>query len=320
MSTTIDVTLASAVVAARGYSPEERAAALIEALPYIQRFRGAIVVVKLGGNAMDDGGESARAFAQDIVLLRSVGLKPVVVHGGGPQIDDLLKRLGKTSEFHNGLRVTDEETLEVARMVLVGKVGRDIVGQINVHGPYAVGMSGEDGGLITATVRDPALGFVGDIVAVNPHVILRLVDDGLIPVVSSIGSTAEGQALNINADTVAGALGGALGAEKVIYLTNVPGLLTDVDDPTSLVARITLAELDAAIADGTISGGMVPKVASCMEAVRAGAASAHMLDGRVPHVLLLELFTDAGIGTMVVSGNPAAGDPTDHTDTTATTV
>ena len=251
----------------------------------------------------------ARTFAQDIVMLRSVGLKPVVVHGGGPQIDELLARLGKKSEFHNGLRVTDAETLDVARMVLVGKVGRDIVGQINVHGAYAVGLSGEDGGLITAEIRQPELGYVGEIVAVNPGIIQRLLAEDLIPVVSSIGSTTDGQALNINADIVAGALGGALGAEKVIFLTNVPGLLTDVDDPGSLVARITLDQLDTAIAEGIISGGMVPKVASCMEAVRAGAASAHMLDGRIPHVLLLELFTDAGIGTMVVAENPATSNP-----------
>jgi acetylglutamate kinase len=186
-------------------------------------------------------------------------------------------------------------------MVRVGKVGRDIVGQINVHGAYAVGLSGEDGRLITAEIRQPELGYVGEIVAVNPGIIERLLAEDLIPVVSSIGSTTTGQALNINADTVAGALGGALGAEKVIFLTNVGGLLTDVDDPSSLIARITLSELDTAIANGSISGGMVPKVASCMDAVRAGAASAHMLDGRIPHVLLLELFTDAGIGTMVTA-------------------
>jgi acetylglutamate kinase len=282
------------------YSPELRTEALVEALPYIQRFRGAIIVVKLGGNAMGDG-DLARTFAQDIVMLRSVGLKPVVVHGGGPQIDELLARLGKRSEFHQGLRVTDAETLDVARMVLVGKVGRDIVGKINVHGAYAVGLSGEDGGLITAEIRQPELGFVGEIVAVNPGIVQRLLAEDLIPVVSSIGSTPDGQALNINADVVAGALGGALGAAKVVFLTNVPGLLRDVEDPSTLVTRVTVAELEAAIAAGTISGGMAPKVDSCLRAVRAGAAGAHMLDGRIPHVLLLELFTDAGIGTMVTA-------------------
>lgn len=284
----------------RGYSPERRTEALIEALPYIQQFRGSIVVVKFGGNAMVDP-DLSRTFAEDIVLLRSVGLKPVVVHGGGPQIGQMLEKLGKTTEFRDGLRVTDAETLDVARMVLVGKVGRDIVGQINTHGAYAVGMSGEDGGLIRAEARDPALGFVGDVVAVNPGIVERLLAEDLIPVISSIGSDADGQAYNINADTVAGAVAGALGAEKAIYLTDVPGLLTNIEDPTSLVAKATIADLDAYVADGTISGGMLPKIGACIEAVNAGANSAHMLDGRVPHVLLLELFTNAGIGTMITA-------------------
>jgi acetylglutamate kinase len=282
----------------RGFKPEQRANALIEALPYIQRFRGSVVVVKLGGNAMVDPVLSA-TFAEDIVLLRSVGLKPVVVHGGGPQIGELLGRLGKESQFIDGLRVTDAETLDVARMVLVGKVGRDIVGSINVHGALAVGLSGEDGGLIKATARDPELGFVGDVESVNPGIVERLLAEDLIPVVSTIGSGGDGQAYNINADTVAGALAGALDAEKVVYLTDVPGLLLDIDDSASIVARATVAELDAYIADGTIAGGMIPKVGAAIEAVKAGAHSAHLLDGRVPHVLLLELFTDAGIGTMI---------------------
>ncbi|MFV0525645.1 MAG: acetylglutamate kinase [Acidimicrobiales bacterium] len=299
----------------RGYSPEARTRALIEALPYIQRFRGAIVVIKFGGNAMVDE-ELGRQFAEDIVLLRSVGMKPVVVHGGGPQIGELLARLGKETEFRDGLRVTDAETLDVARMVLVGKVGRDIVGRINTHGAYAVGMSGEDGGMIEATVRDPDLGFVGDIVSVDPAIVRRLLAEDLIPVVSSIGADATGQALNINADTVAGALGGALGAEKVVYLTDVPGLLADPDDPHSVITRATVADLEAAMVDGSISGGMVPKVRSCIEAVAAGAASAHMLDGRVPHVVLLELFTDAGIGTMISEEpvpSPLAPNPSEPT-------
>ncbi|MFV0260236.1 MAG: acetylglutamate kinase [Acidimicrobiales bacterium] len=300
----------------RGYSPEARTRALVEALPYIQRFRGAVVVVKFGGHAMVDA-ELGRRFAEDIVLLRSVGMKPVVVHGGGPQIGDLLARLGKETEFRDGLRVTDAETLDVARMVLVGKVGRDIVGQINTHGAYAVGMSGEDGGMIEARVRDPELGFVGDIVRVDPAIVRRLLAEDLIPVVSSIGADTSGQALNINADTVAGALGGALGAEKVVYLTDVPGLLADPNDPDSVITRATVADLEAAMADGSISGGMVPKVRSCIEAVAAGAVSAHMLDGRIPHVLLLELFTDAGIGTMVTGHpipEPAVPHPSDPTD------
>lgn len=288
----------------RGFAPSQRAGALVEALPYIQRFRGAVVVVKFGGNAMVDPA-LATTFAEDIVLLRSVGLKPVVVHGGGPQIGELLGRLGKETEFVDGLRVTDAETLDVARMVLVGKVGRDIVGSINVHGAYAVGLSGEDGGLITAAPRDAALGFVGDVVSVQPGIIERLLAEDMIPVVSTIGADAVGQAYNINADTVAGALAGALGAEKIVYLTDVPGLLTDVDDVSSIIARADVATIEGLIADGTIHGGMIPKVKACIAAVEAGAKSAHMLDGRIPHVLLLELFTDAGIGTMVTAGDDA---------------
>lgn len=288
----------------RGFAPSQRAGALVEALPYIQRFRGAVVVVKFGGNAMVDPA-LATTFAEDIVLLRSVGLKPVVVHGGGPQIGELLGRLGKETEFVDGLRVTDAETLDVARMVLVGKVGRDIVGSINVHGAYAVGLSGEDGGLITAAPRDVALGFVGDVVSVQPGIIERLLAEDMIPVVSTIGADAVGQAYNINADTVAGALAGALGAEKIVYLTDVPGLLTDVDDVSSIIARADVATIEGLIADGTIHGGMIPKVKACIAAVEAGAKSAHMLDGRIPHVLLLELFTDAGIGTMVTAGDDA---------------
>ncbi len=292
----------------RGFEPSRRAEALVEALPYIQRFRGAIVVVKFGGNAMVDP-QLSTTFAEDIVLLRSVGLRPVVVHGGGPQIGSLLERLGKTTEFRDGLRVTDAETLDVARMVLVGKVGRDIVGSINVHGAYAVGLSGEDGGLIRATERHPDLGFVGDIVEVRPGIVERLLAEDMIPVVSTIGADETGQAFNINADTVAGALAGALAAEKVIYLTDVPGLLTDVDDPASIVARLSVDEADGLIDDGTVSGGMIPKVTACLDAVRAGARSAHMLDGRVPHVLLLELFTDTGIGTMITNGAEPEPEP-----------
>ncbi len=291
----------------RGFAPERRAHALIEALPYIKRFRGAVVVIKLGGHAMTDPA-LAETFAEDVVLLRSVGLRPVVVHGGGPQIGQLLGRLGKESEFVDGLRVTDAETLDVARMVLVGKVGRDIVGSINVHGALAVGLSGEDGGLITAEPRHERLGFVGEIVEVNPGIVTRLLAEEMIPVVSTIGSDRAGQAYNINADTVAGALAGALAAEKVIYLSDVAGLLTDLDDPTSIVARATVEEARAMLADGTISGGMIPKLTACIEAVEAGAVSAHLLDGRVPHVLLLELFTDAGIGTMI-NGAGAQGGP-----------
>jgi acetylglutamate kinase len=275
----------------------ERAAVLIEALPYIRRFWGSTVVVKYGGNAMTDPALAGQ-FAEDIVLMRSVGVHPVVVHGGGPQIGELMAKLGKEPEFHDGLRVTDAETLDIARMVLVGKVGRDIVSAINVHAPLAVGLSGEDAGLIAATPRDPALGFVGDVAAVDPSIIQRLLAEDLIPVLSTIGSDASGQAYNINADTVAAAVAASLGAEKVIYLTDVAGIL---DADGDLVHTVDPDRLDALVADGTVSGGMIPKVAACLHAVRLGVGSAHVLDGRLPHVLLLELFTDEGVGTMITT-------------------
>ena len=276
----------------------ERAALLVEALPYIQRFRGRVVVVKLGGNAMG-GDELAGTFAEDIVLMHSVGLRPVVVHGGGPQISALMERLGKVPEFRDGHRVTDAETVDIARMVLVGKVNREIVSSINVHGPLAVGVSGEDAGLILAEARNPDLGFVGDVDAVNPALLERLLAEELIPVVSTIGADASGQAYNINADAVAGAVAEALGAEKVIYLTDVEGLLADVSDPASLIGQISAPELQALVDDGTLTGGMIPKVAACLHAVAHGVGSAHLLDGRLPHVVLLELFSDAGVGTMI---------------------
>lgn len=277
----------------------ETAAILVEALPYIRRFAGTTIVVKFGGNAMVDADLAAR-FAEDIVLLHAVGINSVVVHGGGPQIGELLARVGKETEFRDGLRVTDAETLEIARMVLVGKVGRDIVSSINVHGPLAVGLSGEDAGLIQAGARNPELGFVGNVEAVNPTIIQRLLAENLIPVVSTIGSDANGQAYNINADTVAGAIAGALAAEKVIYLTDVPGLLADRDDPDTLIRQVSAAEIANLIETGVIVGGMIPKLTACLEALEAGARSAHLLDGRVAHALLLELFTDLGVGTMVV--------------------
>jgi acetylglutamate kinase len=278
----------------------ERVGVLLEALPYIQRFRGAVVVVKYGGNAMIDPG-LGRAVADDVVLLRAVGLKPVVVHGGGPQISELMARLGKEPEFRDGLRVTDAETVDIARMVLVGKVNRDIVAAINVHGPLAVGLSGEDAGLILASARTPELGYVGDVRAVNPTILERLLAEDLIPVVSTIGSDPSGQAYNINADTVAGALAEALGAEKAVFLTDVAGLLDDVDDPASLISHVTAAELQAMIDGGRLIGGMIPKIAAALHAVQNGVGSAHLLDGRVAHVLLLELFSDAGVGTMITT-------------------
>jgi acetylglutamate kinase len=283
---------------------QERADVLVEALPYIQRFRDRVIVVKYGGNAMVDPALAA-SFAEDVVLMRSVGLRPVVVHGGGPQISDLMERLGKVPEFRDGHRVTDAETVDIARMVLVGKVNREIVSAINLHGPLAVGVSGEDAGLILAEARHPDLGFVGDVHTVNPAILERLLAEDLIPVVSTIGADATGQAYNINADAVAGALAESLSAEKVIYLTDVEGLLADVADHTSLISRISAPALRALVDDGTLSGGMIPKIAACLHAVDQGVGSAHLLDGRLPHVLLLELFSDAGIGTMIAAEDPS---------------
>jgi acetylglutamate kinase len=280
-------------------APHIRTQVLIEALPYIRRFWGTTVVVKFGGNAMVDAA-LARQFADDIVLLHAVGLRIVVVHGGGPQISEAMAKFGKVPEFREGQRVTDAETLEIVRMVLVGKVGRDIVSSINVHGPLAVGISGEDAGLIAAEARDPELGFIGDVVSVNPTIVERLLAEHLIPVVSTIGSDAAGQAYNINADAVAGALAGALGAEKVLYLTDVAGVMRDLHDPSTLMTELTPSQIRDLIAQGVIGGGMIPKTEACITALDRGAKAAHLLDGRVPHALLLEIFTDTGIGTMVV--------------------
>jgi acetylglutamate kinase len=282
-----------------------RAAVLVEALPYIQEFTGRTVVVKFGGNAMIDQALSHQ-FAADIVLLRAVGLKPVVVHGGGPQIGEVLAQLGKESEFRDGLRVTDAETLDVARMVLTGRVGADIVGAINAHGRVAVGLSGLDAGLITAEQRDERLGYVGDVVEVQRQILDTLIDAGFVPVISTIGSDVSGQAYNINADTAAIAIAEALGAEKLVYLTDVPGVLTDVGDPSSLISRLSASRARLLIEDGVINGGMIPKVGACLDALEAGVGSAHILDGRVPHVLLLELLTDAGVGTMLTRTDEGA--------------
>ena len=280
-----------------------KAAVLIEALPYITRFRQKVVVVKYGGNVLTGADErtALRLFAEDIVLMRSVGMRPVVVHGGGPQIAELLKRLDITSEFRDGLRVTDAATLDVARMVLVGKVNRDIVAAINMHGPLAVGMSGEDANLLRVTCRDPSLGFVGDVQEVNTDVLHRLLHDELTPVIATIGTDDMGQAYNVNADTAAGAIAGALQAEKLVYLTNIEGLRRDVGDPASLISSIGVDELQGLLDGGSLTEGMIPKIESCLHAIRSGVAKAHILDGRSPHALLLEIFTREGIGTEVTN-------------------
>jgi acetylglutamate kinase len=301
------------VTRAQKAAAAKTASVLVEALPYIRRFFDKVVVVKYGGNALhassaangDGPGTAAvsdtlASFAQDVVLMRAVGMLPVVVHGGGPQIGELMARLGMETEFRNGLRVTDADTLDIARMVLVGKVNRDIVSAINVHGPLAVGMSGEDANLITAAPTDADLGFVGNVSVVDPTMLQRLVAEGLIPVVATIGADESGQAYNINADTVAGALAEALEAEKLVFLTDIEGLRVVADDPTTVIHQASLEVIDEIIRSGGVQGGMLPKVEACAGAVRSGVSRAHILDGRVPHALLLELFTDSGVGTMVL--------------------
>jgi acetylglutamate kinase len=281
-------------------SPAVKAEILVEALPYIRRFWDKVVVVKYGGNALG-GGSTLAGFATDIVLMRSVGMRPVVVHGGGPQIGELMERLGKKPEFRHGLRVTDAETLDIARMVLVGKVNRDIVSAINVHGPLAVGVSGEDAGLIQAAQRDPELGFVGDISEVKPELLVRLLAQDLVPVVATIGSDETGQAYNINADTAAAAIAIALEAQKLVFLTDVEGIRADSADPSSLLSRLSSQQLRALIEKGAVGAGMIPKAQAALDAVGGGVAQAHILDGRAPHAVLLEIFTHSGIGTMVTA-------------------
>ena len=274
---------------------------LIQALPYIQKFLGKTVVVKYGGNALAAVSDefAASTFAQDIALMRAVGIKPVVVHGGGPQISAMMERLGKTPEFRDGLRVTDAETVEIASMVLLGSVNPQLVSAINVHGAKAVGVSGQDAGLLRVSQRDPLLGYVGDITAVDPTILKSMLADGSIPVIASIGSDATGQAYNINADTAAGAIAESLEAEKLIYLTDIEGLRTDAQDPKSLVRQTSPEQLRKMIRDGNIEGGMIPKIESCIHALENGVKRVHILDGRIAHVLLVELFTDAGVGTMI---------------------
>jgi acetylglutamate kinase len=296
------------VTRAQKAAAAKTASVLVEALPYIRHFFGKVVVVKYGGNALhasedgNGGGEAdaLASFAEDVVLMRAVGLLPVVVHGGGPQIGALMARLGMEAEFRDGLRVTDADTLDIARMVLVGKVNRDIVSAINVHGPLAVGLSGEDANLITAAPTHADLGFVGNVSVVDPVMLQRLVAEGLIPVVATIAADEKGQAYNINADTVAGALAEALQAEKLIFLTDIEGLRLVADDPTTVIQQASLEVIDEIVRSGNAQGGMLPKVEACVNAVRAGVSRAHILDGRVPHALLLELFTNAGVGTMVL--------------------
>ncbi|MEO7078318.1 acetylglutamate kinase [Rhodococcus sp. BP22] len=286
-----------------GLSATQKAHTLAGALPWLQKFHDKIIVVKYGGNAMIDD-DLKRAFAEDMVFLRTIGIHPVVVHGGGPQITAMLSRLGMTGEFRGGFRVTTPEVMDVVRMVLFGQVGRELVGLINSHGPYAVGISGEDAHLFTASKRtvmvdgiETDIGLVGDVTSVNPDAVLDLIAAGRIPVVSTIAPDADGVVHNINADTAAAALAEAIGAEKLVVLTDVEGLYTDWPDRSSLTSKIDVDALSALLP--SLDAGMVPKMEACLRAVLGGVPSAHVIDGRVPHSVLVELFTGEGIGTMV---------------------
>ena len=310
--------MSAAPAAERTTSPEEaqaKAAVLAEALPWLREFQGAVVVVKYGGNAMIDD-ELRRAFAEDMVFLRLAGIHPVVVHGGGPQITAMLDRLGMSGEFRGGLRVTTPETMDVVRMVLVGQVGRELVGLVNAHGPLAVGMSGEDAQLFTAARRTALVdgeqvdvGLVGDVVAVNPAAVIDLVAGGRIPVISTVAPDADGVVHNVNADTAAGALAVALGARKLVVLTDVEGLYTDWPDRSSLRTEVGSDELAALLP--SLSSGMIPKMEACLRAVEGGVPRAHVIDGRVAHSVLLEVFTSKGVGTMVVP-TPASAEGGPH--------
>ncbi|MEU7907234.1 acetylglutamate kinase [Actinoplanes sp. NPDC049118] len=284
-------------------TPNEKAATLIEALPWLERFHGSTVVIKYGGNAMIDP-ELQRAFAADMVFLRYAGIRPVVVHGGGPQISSMLGRLGIESEFRGGLRVTTPEAMDVVRMVLVGQVGRELVGLINEHGPFAVGLSGEDARLFTAVRRHAVIdgepvdiGQVGDVAHVDTSAVDDLIAAGRIPVVATVAPDADGVVHNVNADTAAAALAVALGARKLVVLTDVPGLYTNWPDTSTLTSRIDTDALEKLLP--SLQSGMVPKMEACLRAVQGGVPAAHVVDGRVPHSTLLEVFTSEGIGTMV---------------------
>jgi acetylglutamate kinase len=285
-------------------TPAQKAAVLVEALPWLRRFAGAVVVLKYGGHAMVDD-ELKRAFAQDVVFLRSAGLRPVVVHGGGPQISAMLDRLGIDSDFRGGLRVTTPEAMDVVRMVLVGQVGRELVGLVSAAGGRAVGLSGEDAGLFLARRRgalidgvEVDLGLVGDVVDVDPGAVLDLIDAGRVPVVSTVAPDGDGHVLNVNADTAAAALAVALGAAKLVMLTDVEGLYADWPDRSSLLPTVRAAELERLLPG--LQAGMVPKMEACLRAVRGGVPQATVIDGRMRHSVLLEVFTPEGVGTMVL--------------------
>ena len=284
------------------FSNAERAQILTQALPYIRRYNGKIVVVKYGGNAMVNAMLKHQVM-EDIVLLSLIGVKVVLVHGGGPEISETMQRLGKKAEFVDGLRVTDQETVDIVQMVLAGKINKTLVNLLQMNGGKAMGISGMDGRLIEARIKDERLGYVGDVVHVNIEPVTDLLEKGYIPVISTIGCDRDGNTYNINGDTAAAHIAGALGAERLIMLTDIAGILRDRNDPASLIPAITIDEARQLRADGVISGGMIPKVECCIDAIHRGVKNAIIMDGRIPHSILMEILTDEGAGTMVSGGN-----------------
>lgn len=280
----------------------QRAKVLVHALPYIQKYRDKIIVVKYGGNAMINE-ELKDSVMRDIVLLSLMDIKVVLVHGGGPEITDMLARVGKKTEFVNGLRVTDKETVDIVQMVLAGKINKNLVNLLSVQGGKAIGLSGIDGQMIVAQAKDETLGYVGEITEVNTQVVADVLDKGYIPVISTVACDKEGNTYNVNADTAAAKIAGALGAECLISMTDISGILRDKDDPDTLISTINVSDTPELVAEGIISGGMIPKVECCTEAIRRGVKKVFIIDGRVPHSLLIETLTDEGMGTMLISGD-----------------
>ena len=280
------------------FTNAQRARVLTEALPYIKQYNGNIVVIKYGGNAMINE-ELKQQVMEDIALLWLIGVKVVLVHGGGPEISDVMKKFGKEAVFVDGLRVTDKETVDIVQMVLAGKVNKSLVTLLQKKGGHAVGLSGMDGGLIEAKMKDERLGYVGEIVKIRPQPITDLLEKNYIPVISTVASDREGNSYNINGDTAAAYIAGALGAERLIMMTDIAGILRDKDDPSTLIPEITISEAKALYEEGVISGGMIPKVDCCIEAIHKGVKHVIIMDGRVPHSILMEILTDEGAGTMV---------------------
>ena len=289
------------------FSNFERAEVLTQALPYIRRFNGSVIVVKYGGNAMVNESLKEQVM-EDIVLLWLIGVRVVLVHGGGPEISDIMSRLGKEPKFVGGLRVTDRETMDIVQMVLTGKINKTLVNLLEMKGGSAMGISGMDGRLIEAEMRDPSLGYVGRITGVNIGAVSDLLEKGYIPVISTVGCDRDGNTYNINGDTAAAHIAGALGAERLIMMTDIAGILRDRNDPSTLIQELTASEAEALKLDGTVSGGMIPKVDCCIEAIGHGVRNVTIMDGRIPHSILMELLTDEGAGTMVTGDTPEVYD------------